>query len=746
MNHPALQLGFLATPLPRVLGAKAKRLAPLGLETVADLLYNFPRRYEDPAKPSDLSRLHVGEQVTVMAAVVQATLRQGRGYNQIILTVEVTDGQRQLELTHFFKKAWQPDWHLKQYQPGRMGLFSGQVNLYRGRPQLVHPKVVWVAGAGDFEDQDEAWIEAGRPAPVYAATAQVDSRQLQLSVRTLLGLIGAQELPDPLPNWLREEHRLPGLTNAFRLIHQPMSDAEWLAGRQRFRFEEAFVLQVALAKRRHLLADVATSAWPLVAGGLVDRLAAQLPFELTNDQRQVGDQISQLLAAPHPMNQLLQGDVGSGKTVVALKAMLQVAQSGGQAALLAPTEVLAAQHFKTVQLLLGEMADQGSGGVAVRLLTGSVAAKAKDAVRAQIEDGSAQIVIGTHALLQGSVSFANLGLVVVDEQHRFGVEQRDQLRQRPGQPPHLLVMTATPIPRTIAMTVFGDLGVLTLRTSPPGRQPVQTVWVNPVTHPGWLDRVWQRVAEEAHAGNRVFVVVPAIEPGQVEAGSDILDQPQAEPLLFGEPVGGTTGRKALTSVTETLSALQANPVLEGLRFQPMHSRLPSATKEQVMAAFRQGEIDVLVCTTVIEVGIDVPDATLLVVLDADRFGLSQLHQLRGRVGRGAKASLCLLVSSAEPDSIAHQRLDAMAKHADGFTLAEVDLRTRHQGDILGAAQSGHRGALRLVDVTKDAKLIGLSRQAGEQVVAKDPDLATNPALAWAVDRLVGEREDFLERG
>ncbi|MCL1898542.1 MAG: ATP-dependent DNA helicase RecG [Micrococcales bacterium] len=729
-----------------MLGAKAKLLATLDLHTVADLLYNFPRRYEDPAKPTNMSKLHLGEQVTVMAKVESATTRRVRNSNQTILTVLVTDGERRLELTHFIRKNWQLDWQLGQYQPGRMGLFSGQVNLYRGKPQLVHPKVVWVASA---QDHDEAWIEAGRPTPIYAATAQVDSRQIQLSVRTLLGSMAGVEVADPLPDWLLEEHGLPGLAQALVLIHQPRADAEWLAARERFRFEEALVLQVALARRRNLLAAVETWAWAKQAGGLLDQLDAQLPFELTADQRQVGDQLSQLLNSNRPMNQLLQGDVGSGKTVVALRAMLQVVQAGGQAALLAPTEVLAAQHYKTLQELLGSLLDRGAGGVQVQLLTGSLASKTKDAVKNLIEQGSAQIVIGTHALLQGSVAFAKLGLVVVDEQHRFGVEQRDQLRRRPGQPPHLLVMTATPIPRTIAMTVFGDLGVLTLKDQPPGRLEVQTVWVNPATHPGWLDRVWQRVAEEAKAGRRVFVVVPAIEPGQLEAGNDLVsDQPNEQWLfsLAGAGASSTAKRPALASVSQTLAQLQDMAVLAGLRFAPMHSRLAPAEKDRLMAAFRHGEVDVLVATTVIEVGIDVPEASLLVVLDADRFGLSQLHQLRGRVGRGQHASVCLLVSQAEPGSTAHQRLEAMVEHSNGFALAEVDLRTRHQGDILGSAQSGYRGALRLVDVTRDEKLIQTCRLLAERLLASDPDLSGQPALGWALERLVGEREEFLERG
>ncbi|MCL2803374.1 MAG: ATP-dependent DNA helicase RecG [Micrococcales bacterium] len=735
---------FMARPLTRLLGAKASKLGSLGLSTVADLLYNFPRRYEDPAKATNLSSLRVGEFVSVMAQVLRASARRARSGKKTILSVVVSDGERALSLTHFLSRTWQVDWFLEQYRPGRMGLFSGQVNLYNNQPQLVHPKVIWVASE---QQGDEAWIEAGRPTPIYAANAQVESAQIQLAVRTLIDQMGGLELPDPLPAALVEEHGLAPLDKGLRLIHQPRVDSDWRTGRARFRFEEAFVVQTALARRRQELAAIQTTARPATAKGLVDQLDARLPFQLTDDQQEVGQLISQMLAQRQPMNQLLQGDVGSGKTVVALRAMLQVVESGGQAALLAPTEVLAGQHHKTIQALLADLCDQGGGGVGVRLLIGSIPAKTKDTIRSDIAAGTAQIVVGTHALLQTSVAFKDLGLVVVDEQHRFGVEQRDQLRRGDGPPPHLLVMTATPIPRTIAMTVFGDLGQLTLAHSPPGRPEVKTVWVNPDNHPHWIDRVWQRLAEEVRAGHRAFVVVPAIEPGEVEPGAMLISEEAVSPLLFGTPAGPVAASKRpMASVAQTLTELRARPDLAAVRFAPMHSRVRSEQKDQVMAAFGRGDIDALVTTTVIEVGIDVPAATTLVVLDADRFGLSQLHQLRGRIGRGSHESVCLLVSNAAPESIAAKRLAALAAHRDGFALAEIDLQTRHQGDILGTAQSGHRGALRLIDVTRDAELIGQCRQAAQNVVAADRDLANHPALAWAVGNLVGDREDFLERG
>jgi ATP-dependent DNA helicase RecG len=743
---------FLGRGLERVIGPRAKKLATLGLSTVEDLLRYFPRRYEDPGVPTNLSSLRLGEYVAVMAQVASVTTRRVAAGNQWLVSVAVSDGVRVLTLAYFLKKPHLVEWYERQFTTGRMGLFTGTVKAYRGQLQLVHPKVTWVGQ--DPDSQDEAMILAERPTPIYSATAAVDSPRIQAAVQVVLADLGDAVLPDPIPPEVLRERHLMGLTQALHAIHVPTDDAAWRAAQDRFRFEEAFTVQVALVRRRAELDAFPAVARPLREGhdGVLARLDASLPFSLTGAQREVGAAISALVAQSHPMNELLQGDVGSGKTVVALRAMAQVVDAGGQAALLAPTEVLAAQHLQTIRKLLGPLSDTGE--VEVRALTGSLSPAAKTQVLGDIEAGRADIVVGTHALLEQSVHFKDLGLVVVDEQHRFGVEQRDALRTGSQTPPHLLVMTATPIPRTVAMTSFGDLGVLTLGEAPPGRAPTSTVRVNPVTQPRWYARVWERVAEEVAAGHRAFVVVPAIEPGQTEEGAEFVDDADGQGVLgafaFPQESGGPRSqgarRTALSSVAETLEMLRAKPELKGLRIAPMHGRLSAEEKDQVMAAFVRGDIDVLVATTVIEVGIDVPQATALVVLDADRFGLSQLHQLRGRVGRGADPGVALLVSDAEPGTTADTRLEAMATLTDGFALAEVDLETRHEGDILGAAQSGNRGALRFVRVTKDAGLIQDARGAAESVVAGDPDLSGHRALDRAVSRVVGEREDFLERG
>jgi ATP-dependent DNA helicase RecG len=679
-----------------------------------------------------------------------------------------------------------------------MGLFPGRVGVYRGQLQLVHPEVHWEDGAADQDPRFE-----GRLIPIYPAVAGLQSPALRRAVQVALGALDDDAPSDPVPARVLEERGLPSLGRAFWQIHTPAEARDWARARARFRFEEAFVLQTALARRR-ARARAAGAAAPRPArrgvGSLVAALDRRLPFELTGPQRAVGDKLSALLAKSAPMNQLLQGDVGSGKTVVALRAMLQVVESGGQAALLAPTEVLAAQHHRTILELLGPLARAESPGqdstlfdvsgtgageegveaepdggpgtdgpaeevspVTVRLLTGSLTAKAKAAALDDLRSGRAGLVVGTHALLQDAVQFEDLGLVVVDEQHRFGVEQRDVLRSRGERVPHLLVMTATPIPRTVAMTVFGDLGVTVLDGSPPGRQPVATTWVDPRVHPAWLPRVWERVAEEVAAGRRAFVVCPAIEPGEVESGTELVEEPDAAlgqlafpglespapPASLASPGGaeaaGRPPKRPLASVSQVLEQLRAEPALRGLELAPMHGRMSAAEKDRTMAAFSRGDVDVLVATTVIEVGIDVPDATALVVLDSDRFGLSQLHQLRGRVGRGTDPAVCLLVSEAEPESTAAVRLRAMERTTDGFELAEVDLETRREGQILGESQSGS-SSLRLVRLTKDGDVIADARRAAEALISEDPDLAQHPALVTAIDRLVAGREDFLERG
>jgi ATP-dependent DNA helicase RecG len=498
-----------------------------------------------------------------------------------------------------------------------------------------------------------------------------------------------------------------------------------------------------LARRRAELANVPARPRTGVPDGLLDRFDVRLPFELTAGQQGVSEDILGDLAAGHPMHRLLQGEVGSGKTVVALRAMLRVVDSGGQAALLAPTEVLAQQHHRSITGMLGDLAAGGmlggdADGTQVALLTGSLGTAARRSAMLDVASGSAGIVVGTHALLEEKVQFADLGLVVVDEQHRFGVEQRAALAAKAGEsPPHVLVMTATPIPRTVAMTVFGDLETSTLAELPAGRAEIQTSLVPTADKPGWLDRVWERIREEAEKGHQTYVVCPRIgdEPGNsTRSTGEEPDEPDDEV------------EKVPPAAVEEIAPGLAQGVLQGLRVEMLHGRLAPERKDEVMRAFIAGDIDVLVSTTVIEVGVDVANATVMVVLDADRFGVSQLHQLRGRVGRGGLAGLCLLVTRAEAGTPARTRLDAVAGTVDGFELSRVDLEQRREGDVLGASQSGRRSGLRLLSVLRDEDVIVAAREAAGALVGEDPDLTGHPELAEAVRRLdESEQADFLEK-
>ncbi len=555
-----------------------------------------------------------------------------------------------------------------------------------------------------------------------------------------------------MPADVRQRHRLVDLDTALRTLHRPRDRSEWAAARRRLAWDEALGIQLALAQRRAAAGANPAVARARRATGLLDRFDAQLPFRLTAGQQEVGERLATELAGGVPMQRLLQGEVGSGKTVVALRAMLQVVDAGGQAALLAPTEVLAAQHARSIEALLGDLGQGGFlGGAAdatrVALLTGSMSAAARRAALADAAGGAAGIVVGTHALIQDRVQFADLGLVVVDEQHRFGVEQRDVLRTRSERPPHLLVMTATPIPRTVAMTVFGDLDVSTLRELPGGRSPIATSVVPATEKPGWLDRAWQRVREEVSAGRQVFVVCPRIGggPADEDADQDGDDLPDDAEDTGAAPEESGDGRRPPVAV-EDVAVLLADGPLAGLRLAQLHGRLPPEEKDRVMSTFAGGGLDVLVATTVIEVGVDVPNATVMVVLDADRFGVSQLHQLRGRVGRGAHPGLCLLVTDAPPGTPARQRLDAVAATTDGFELARLDVEQRREGDVLGAAQSGRRSALRLLSLLRDEDLITDARAEAGALVAADPDLAAHPLLARRVAELVDpERAEYLEK-
>ena len=582
--------------------------------------------------------------------------------------------------------------------------------------------------------------------PIYPASKDVSSWVIQKSVKLLLGASGGLEelVQDPLPEEIRARHGLLPLAGALLDIHRPTTLDDVERAESRLKWDEALVLQLTLAARRRAAALEPGIARPRRSGGLLDAVDAALPFALTEGQREVGEELAAELDRDQPMHRLLQGEVGSGKTVVALRAMAQVVDAGGQAALLAPTEVLAAQHARGIRQLLGPLGRAGeldgdAAGTRVTLLTGSLKAAAKRQALAEVADGSAGIVIGTHALLQEGVDFADLGLVVVDEQHRFGVEQRDALRAKGNRPPHVLVMTATPIPRTVAMTVYGDLEISTLRQLPSGRGGVSSSVVPAVEKPGWVDRAWARLREEVGAGRQAYVVCPRI--GDVP-GDEPEDADGAPPE---DEDGPRSDRRPPLAVLDVAELLREGP-LAGLRLDVLHGRMTPEEKDATMRAFAAGETQVLVATTVVEVGVDVPNATVMVVMDADRFGVSQLHQLRGRVARGKHAGLCLLVTEAPTSSPTGQRLAAVAATSDGFELARLDLETRREGDVLGAAQSGRRSGIRLLSLLEDEELIATARTEATALLATDRGLADHPGLAAEVAALAtDERADYLEK-
>ncbi|GAA1654119.1 ATP-dependent DNA helicase RecG [Georgenia ruanii] len=744
--------GRLSTPLSKAVGPKtAEALEKLGPRTTGELLRYYPRRYGDRGKLTDLAHLRLDEHVTVIARVAKnGGVRPMRNRNGAILNVTITDGRAELQLTFFGKRTGPLQGHEKRLRPGTTGMFTGTVSAYRGSRQLTHPDYETFE---DLDDEFEAVQKIDWPVPIYPASAAIASWRIATAVRTVLGAQQAPDVPEPLPAAYRETHHLVGALPALQLVHEPHSTTDIARAHLRLRHEEAFVLQTALAQRRSAMLAQPATARPARAGGIRDAFDARLPFTLTAGQREVGDVLEDELARPLPMQRLLQGEVGSGKTVVALRAMLQVVDAGGQAALLAPTEVLAQQHLRTITALLGPLAEAGMLGGAeeatrVTLLTGSLGATARRKALAAAASGEAGIVIGTHALLSENVQFADLGLVVIDEQHRFGVEQRDALRAKADGTPHLLVMTATPIPRTVAMTSFGDLETSTLSELPAGRAGVETVVV-PASKPAWIQRVWQRIREEVDAGGRAYVVCPRISATEAEQGTedaDLLDDlPDTGDLVAtgGEPA---PARPALAAVEDVAALLRQERALEGVTVGEMHGRLSTEAKDAAMAAFAGGAAPVLVSTTVIEVGVDVPEATVMVILDADRFGLSQLHQLRGRIGRGAKPGVCLAVTTAEPGSRAIERVEAFAGTTDGFRLAELDLEQRREGDILGAAQAGRGSSLRLLRVTKDLDIIADARAAARELVARDPALTTEPDLAEVLaESLDEETAEYLQR-
>jgi ATP-dependent DNA helicase RecG len=749
----------LGEPLIRVLGPKTgKALEEIfGLHTVGDLLRHYPRRFYTRGELTDLSSLREGDHVTVLARIVSVMEHPlpalpGKG-RRSRLEVIVTDDRAKLILT-FFSGIHR---YRKELRPDVVGMFAGTVSSFRGRRQLVHPECEMLPGASPNADltPELASEFAAEMIPVYPASAKFPSWKIAKSVKTVLDTLDVGE--DPLPAALRERYGLAGRAEAIRAIHRPLDRADRIRARDRLKWDEAFLLQAALARRRLAAAAMPAMPRPHIDGGIADEFDTRLPFTLTAGQVAVGQSLAVDLACAYPMHRLLQGEVGSGKTVIAIRAMLQVVDAGGQAALLAPTEVLAQQHYRSITDMLGPLAQRGQLGGAehatgVALLTGSAGAAARRSALADVFTGDAGIVIGTHALLEDQVQFADLGLVVIDEQHRFGVEQRDALRAKAADNrPHVLVMTATPIPRTVAMTVYGDLETSTLTELPAGRSPIASFVVPAADKPRYLERAWERVREEVGRGRQAYVVCPRIGDGPGSGGPDS-DEPDdlgeddfgRVDMTGGIPRGVVLGRRQPLAVIDVAATLDAGP-LAGLRLGILHGRLHPEEKDQVMRAFSAGEIDVLVATTVIEVGVDVPNATVMVVMDAERFGVSQLHQLRGRVGRGAAAGLCLLVSEAPPASPARERLEAVAATLDGFKLSRLDLEQRREGDVLGAAQAGRRSSLRLLQLLADEDLIGRAREEASAVVSADPQLAAHPALREAIDELLGVQAEYLDK-
>ncbi|SOE05188.1 ATP-dependent DNA helicase RecG [Rathayibacter rathayi NCPPB 2980 = VKM Ac-1601] len=706
---------------PRTASAVEKAF---GYRTVGELLGHYPRRYAKRGELTALSRLPVGESVTIVAEVREVRERPMRNRRGTLLEVVISDGSGTLSLTFF----GQP-WRAAKLHRGVRGIFAGTVSMFRDTPQLTHPDYRL------FDDEEAVAADSGgelakdwaeRPIPIYPATSALSSWQLQAAIGVLLD--GLREVPDPMPEQVRAGRSLLGLGEALELIHRPQREGEEAQARETLRFHEAFLLQLALLERRASARTTPATARVPTRGGLLARFDAGLPFALTGDQTAVGREIAADLATENPMTRLVQGEVGSGKTLVALRAMLATAESGGQAALLAPTEVLAGQHLRSIATTLGpELAAE----LVPTLLTGGLGAAERRAALLRIVSGSAKIVVGTHALLGDSVTFYDLGLVVIDEQHRFGVDQRDALRRKGARPPHVLVLTATPIPRTVAMTVFGDLDTSTIRELPAGRPGITSHVVPLAEHPAWIARAWERAEEEIRSGHQVYLVCPAIEPGEPAEGAQPAGEDAASPL---------------TTVAATLEGVRAHPLLGQRRSAALHGRMTTEEKDAVMRAFAAGEIDVLVSTTVIEVGVDVPNASMMVVLDAERFGVSQLHQLRGRIGRGGVAGVCLFVTAAVAGTIARERVEAVAATLDGFALAEVDLELRREGDVLGDSQSGGRSSLRLLRVVQDADVIVEARALAERLIAEDPSLAAHDRLRAALERRVQDRDrEFLAK-
>ncbi|HYN72065.1 MAG TPA: ATP-dependent DNA helicase RecG [Nakamurella sp.] len=772
----------LTSTLDRVVGGRtaAKLAERIEVRTVGDLLRYYPRKYDQRGKLTDLAELVVGERATVWAKVVTIEERElGSARNRAraggkrgvshITNIVIADSHRKLTCTFFNQRHWS-----KQLRPGADAMFSGKVSLFNGKLQMSSPSVailddgrgniggvgtglgsgVETANGHGEKDKGASAIEViesfpGGVIPVYPLVEGLTQALVQRCIRTVLDVLG--DVVDPVPEVLLARHGLVDFGTALRDIHRPRTQEHLEAALRRLRYDEALAIQLVLANRRADARNFPAEPCPRIDGGLLDEFDRNLPFALTVGQQLVGEIIATDLATIHPMNRLLQGEVGSGKTVVALRAMLQVLDSGRQAVMLAPTEVLAAQHARSLREVLGPLGRGGELGAppeatTITLLTGSLPAGARRKALLAIASGEPGIAVGTHALLSEGVFFGNLGLIVVDEQHRFGVEQRHALRTRhpEGNPPHVLVMTATPIPRTVAMTVYGDLDTSILSELPKGRSPISTTVVPAADRPAWLDRAWERVREEVGKGHQAYVVCPKIGDDESETPDDGSDL-ESDGAGSADGPGATSPRPPL-SVTAVAQQLRDGP-LAGLRLAVLHGRLPAAEKDEVMRSFAAGNIDVLVATTVIEVGVDVPNASMMVIMDAERFGMSQLHQLRGRVGRGSAPGVCLLVTEGHENAPGRARLAAVAETNDGFALAEADLELRREGDVLGTSQAGRATSLRLLSLLRDKDVIAQARDDAQGLVGDDPEMSQWPGLADMVSAVISvQSQDYLDKG
>lgn len=683
----------LTAPLRQVLGVRAaERLASLGLETVHDLITYWPRSWRVRGQDSDLALIPDGEAATVHATVTRATEVNLKGSKRTFLSVTcATSHGRTLEVTFF--SPWQA--RKDGIKAGAQVTLSGKVKTFKGKRQMANPEYVF--------DQELSQSMAGSCVSVYRATAQASSSWIAEQVQAVLAQLDT--LFDPVPGYVREHHTLPDYDWAVRQMHAPTSPENADLARRRLTYDEALAIQLTLALRRRGAHATPARALPGAQNGLLAQFDARLPFVLTSGQIKAGQRIRESLNSTKPTNALIEGDVGSGKTLVALRAMLQAVDSGAQCAFVAPTDVLASQHYESLSEMVSHL------DLTVALLSASMPAAARRLVEQGMADGSIDIVIGTQVLTTGKATFANLGLVIVDEQHRFGVAARDALRDQPV-PPHMIVMTATPIPRTLAMTVYGDLDVITISGAPRGRKPITSVVV-PLVKQNWVERLWTKLSEEIAQGRQVFIVAPLIESaltGTAAGDDEVADT---------EWTDGPQAMAPASSVSDLVEAVRTH--LPSVSVSPLHGRMDAPRKHEVMSAFAAGDLDVLVSTTVIEVGVNVPNASVMVIWDAERFGIAQLHQLRGRVGRGEHAGLCLLVTGSPEGHPSRQRLNTVARTLDGHQLALADLLTRREGDILGTGQAG-RSTFKLLSLISGQSFIKQARDDAEVIVTADPAL------------------------